>query len=67
MNAPGSRESMRASGKFEVIREVADILHAQGDRFLEQNLSLLGIQRMSGLRTITHVRPHSAAALPIGH
>jgi hypothetical protein len=36
--------------------EVADILHAQGDRFLEQNRSWLGIQRLSVLRAITRCR-----------
>jgi hypothetical protein len=36
--------------------EVADILHAQGDRFLEQNQSWLGIQRLSVLRAITRCR-----------
>jgi len=36
--------------------EVADILHAQGDRFLEQNRSGLGIQRLSVLRAITRCR-----------
>src|SRR6266852_2382102 len=36
--------------------EVADILHAQGDRFLEQNRSWLGIQRLSVLRAISRCR-----------
>jgi Putative transposase/Transposase zinc-binding domain len=36
--------------------ELADILHAQGDRFLEQNRSWLGIQRLSVLRAITRCR-----------
>jgi hypothetical protein len=36
--------------------EVADILHAQGDRFVEQNRSWLGIQRLSVLRAITRCR-----------
>jgi hypothetical protein len=36
--------------------EVADILHAQGNRFLEQNRSWLGIQRLSVLRAITRCR-----------
>ena len=36
--------------------EVADILHAQGDRFLEQNRSWLGIQRLSVLRAIMRCR-----------
>ena len=36
--------------------EVADILHAQGDRFLERNRSWLGIQRLSVLRAITRCR-----------
>lgn len=36
--------------------EVADILHAQGDRFLEKNRSWLGIQRLSVLRAITRCR-----------
>jgi hypothetical protein len=36
--------------------EVADILHAQGDRFLEQNRLWLGIQRLSVLRAITRCR-----------
>lgn len=36
--------------------EVADILHARGDRFVEQNRSWLGIQRLSVLRAITRCR-----------
>ncbi len=36
--------------------EVADILHAQGDRFVEQNRSWLGVQRLSVLRAITRCR-----------
>lgn len=36
--------------------EVADILHAQGDRFVEQKRSWLGIQRLSVLRAITRCR-----------
>src|SRR5215470_6438220 len=36
--------------------EVADILHAQGDRFVEQNRSWLGMQRLSVLRAITRCR-----------
>jgi hypothetical protein len=36
--------------------EVADILHAQGDRFFERNRSWLGIQRLSVLRAITRCR-----------
>jgi hypothetical protein len=36
--------------------EVADILYAQGDRFVEQNRSWLGIQRLSVLRAITRCR-----------
>jgi hypothetical protein len=36
--------------------EVADILRAQGDRFVEQNGSWLGIQRLSVLRAITRCR-----------
>jgi|SRR5579872_3315375 len=39
--------------------EVADTLHAQGDRFVEKNRSWLGIQRLSVLRAIT--RCHTAA------
>jgi hypothetical protein len=36
--------------------EVADILHAQGDRFVERNRSWLGVQRLSVLRAITRCR-----------
>lgn len=36
--------------------EVAEILHAQGDRFVEQNRSWLGNQRLSVLRAITRCR-----------
>ena len=36
--------------------EVADILHAQGDRFVEQNRSWLGFQQLSVLRAITRCR-----------
>src|SRR5216684_5216175 len=36
--------------------EVAHILHAQGDRFLERNRSWLGIQRLSVLRAISRCR-----------
>jgi hypothetical protein len=36
--------------------EVADILRAQGDRFVEQNRSWLGFQRLSVLRAITRCR-----------
>lgn len=36
--------------------EVADILHAQGDRFFERNRSWLGIQRLSVLRAILRCR-----------
>ena len=36
--------------------EVADILHAQGDRFFERTRSWLGIQRLSVLRAITRCR-----------
>ena len=36
--------------------EVADILHAQGNRFVEKNRSWLGIQRLSVLRAITRCR-----------
>jgi hypothetical protein len=36
--------------------ELADILHAQGDRFVEKNRSWLGIQRLSVLRAITRCR-----------
>ena len=36
--------------------EVADILHAQGDRFVEKNRSWLGIQRLTVLRAITRCR-----------
>jgi hypothetical protein len=36
--------------------EVADILHAQGDGFVEQNRSWLGVQRLSVLRAITRCR-----------
>ncbi len=36
--------------------EVADILHTQGNRFVEQNRSWLGIQRFSVLRAITSCR-----------
>jgi predicted Zn-ribbon and HTH transcriptional regulator len=36
--------------------EVADILHAQGDRFVEQNRSWLGFQHLSVLRAITRCR-----------
>jgi hypothetical protein len=36
--------------------EVADILHAQGDRFVEQNRSWLGFQQLSVLRAVTRCR-----------
>jgi transposase-like zinc-binding protein len=36
--------------------EVADILRAQGDRFVERNRSWLGFQRLSVLRAITRCR-----------
>ena len=36
--------------------EVADVLHAQGDRFVEQNRSWLGFQQLSVLRAITRCR-----------
>jgi hypothetical protein len=36
--------------------EVADILHAQGNRFLEKNRSWLGYQQLSVLRAITRCR-----------
>ena len=36
--------------------EVADILHARGDRFVEQNRSWLGFQQLSVLRAITRCR-----------
>jgi hypothetical protein len=36
--------------------EVSDILHAQGDHFVEQNRSWLGVQRLSVLRAITRCR-----------
>ena len=36
--------------------EVADILHAQGDRFVEKNRLWLGIQRLTVLRAITRCR-----------
>jgi hypothetical protein len=36
--------------------EVADILHAQGDRFVEQNRSWLSFQQLSVLRAITRCR-----------
>jgi hypothetical protein len=36
--------------------EVADILRAQGDRFVERNRSWLGFQRLSVLRAVTRCR-----------
>ena len=36
--------------------EVADILHAQGDRFVEHNRSWLGFQQLNVLRAITRCR-----------
>jgi hypothetical protein len=36
--------------------EVADILHARGDRFVEKNRSWLGIQRLSVLRALSRCR-----------
>ena len=36
--------------------EVADILHAQGDRFVQQNRLWLGFQQLNVLRAITRCR-----------